>query len=121
MSPAEARSMIEALADGVDPETRETLADARPLNNPRLIRALFVAARALEEKERRDKRERVQPDNAGKSWSDDEDRQLLSAFDDGASVKELSTRHGRTAGAIESRLLRHGRVKEDDGVYRVGG
>ena len=62
MSPNEAKSIIEALANGVDPET--------------------------------------------------EDRELLSAFDAGGSIKDISAKHGRTEGAIASRLIRLGRFKK---------
>ena len=44
------------------------------------------------------------PLNAGKRWSDDEDRDLAYAFDLGLSVFALSASHQRTITAIRDRL-----------------
>jgi hypothetical protein len=48
MSPNEAKSIIEALANGVDPETGEVLSAQSVFNNPQVIRALFIATNALD-------------------------------------------------------------------------
>lgn len=111
MTPLDAKKIVESLADGVDPDTGEVLSDESPFNNPRIIRALFVASRALDTLAKREHRRRTLPPNAGNAWTSSEDEELLSAFDGGASVKALSTRHGRTGGAIASRLFRLGRIK----------
>lgn len=42
--------------------------------------------------------------NQGAPWSIDEDEQLFREFRNGLSVKEISRIHGRSSGAIESRL-----------------
>jgi hypothetical protein len=47
MSPTEARHIIEALAQGVDPETGEVLPQDNGLQRPVVIRALFCASQAL--------------------------------------------------------------------------
>ncbi|AXE29128.1 hypothetical protein DK842_03870 [Chromobacterium phragmitis] len=48
MSPAEARSIVEALATGVDPFSGELLSQLAVLRRPEVARALFLASRALE-------------------------------------------------------------------------
>jgi uncharacterized protein (UPF0254 family) len=112
MSPNEAKSIIEALANGVDPETGEVLSAQSVFNNPLVIRALFIATKALDSLAKREQREKTLPDNAGKAWSEIEDSELLSAFDVGRSIKDIAAKHGRTEGAISARLIRLGRIKK---------
>ena len=112
MSPLEAKKIIDALASGIDPETGEILQSQSTFNSPQVIRALFVAVSALERAARRADRDKSLPDNTGKSWSDEEDKQLLFIFDGGTPVKEIAERHKRTLGAITSRLVRLGRIKD---------
>ena len=112
MTPNEAKSIIEALANGVDPETGEVLSAKSVFNNPQVIRALFIATDALDSLAKREKREKALPGNAGNAWSETEDSDLLSAFDAGGSIKDISAKHGRTEGAIASRLIRLGRIKK---------
>lgn len=111
MLPLEAKKIIDALAKGIDPETGEILPSQSTLNSPQVIRALFVAVSALERAIRLADRDNSLPKNAGRSWSDEEDKQLLVIFDSGTPVKEIAARHGRTLGAITSRLVRLGKIK----------
>ena len=107
MSPNEAKPIITALANGIDPETGEVLSEQSVFNNPQVIRALFIATKALDNLERRkENRDKALPQNAGNPWSDIEDSELLSAFDTGCSIKALSAKHGRTEGAITARLIK---------------
>lgn len=112
MSPQEAKMAIESLANGLDPDTGEVLASQSIINSPRVIRALFVAVKALESAEKKDRRPRSLPDNAGRSWSEEEDQTLLASFDRGDAAKRIAAQHGRTIGAITSRLLRLGRIND---------
>ena len=112
MSPNEAKSIIEALADGVDPKTGEVLSAQSVFNNPQVIRALFMATNALDSLAKSEKREKTLPDNAGKAWSETEDSELLNAFDNGSTIKDIAAKHGRTEGAISARLIRLGRIKK---------
>ena len=115
MTPKEAKQVLEVLARGIDPETGEVLAQDSPIHNPHVIRALFMAVMALEQggdKPVRLKAERS--GNAGKSWTPDEDKQLLAAFDAGTDVPALAKIHQRTSGAIKARLIRHGRLQPDN-------
>lgn len=112
MSPHEAKKIIDALANGIDPETGEILHKQSTLNRPHVIRALFVALKALESAEKRANRDSSLPENVGRSWSEAEDKELLVIFDVGTPIKEIAAKHGRTQGAITSRLFRLGRMKD---------
>jgi hypothetical protein len=112
MEYSEAVRIVQSLANGVDPLTGEALPDSSPYNEPKVIRALFESLRALEKLGQQDGRQRSFPDNAGKPWSTDEERSLVDAFDRGTPVRQMAAEHGRTEGAITSRLIRLGRLSD---------
>jgi hypothetical protein len=112
MEPGQARQILETLANGVDPSTGEVLAERSPFNDLQVIRALFYAVRELE-KLQKAARPRSQLANAGKPWAKEEDASLVEAFDAGTPINELAERHRRTKGAIQSRLMRHGRLQAE--------
>lgn len=120
MEEARALTIVTALAGGVNPLTGELFAADSPYQSPDVIRALYCALRALEAAGRRRTRGPVATSNAGKPWSDDEDSQLLSAFDNGRPLAELAQAHGRTRGGIQARLIRHGRLAPE-GDRPIGG
>jgi hypothetical protein len=114
MNAVEAKTTLETLARGIDPATGEIFAEQSPFNNPQVIRALFFAAKELERLNQSApaaRAERERPTNAGRSWPPEEDAALLRDFDAGMSAKDLAVKHGRTKGAIDSRLVRLGRVE----------
>lgn len=130
MSPNEAKLIIEDLANGIDPDTREVLADPTIFNRPKIIRALFIAAKMLDklstenkkfgeidDLSKKVKREKTRTINTGNPWSNKEDNQLLSSFDGGIPVKNIAENHGRTIGAISARLVRLGRIDKRKDVY----
>ena len=110
MKPSEALKIIQSLADGVDPCTGEIFPDDSPYQQPSILRALFVAVRALEHLEERQKREQRLPENAGKSWDESEDRILCAEFESGLTIMQLAQKHRRTSGAIQSRLEKLGKI-----------
>ena len=115
MTPKEAKQVLEVLARGIDPETGEVLPQDSPINSPHVIRALFMAAMALEQAGDKPVRPKAEgPGKAGKSWSPEEDQRLLAAFDAGTDVPALAKLHERTNGAIRARLIRHGRLQADN-------
>lgn len=120
MEEARALTILTALAGGVNPLTGELFAVDSPYQSPDVIRALYCALRALESPGRRRARGPGANSNAGKPWSDDEDRQLLSAFDNGRPLAELAHSHSRTRGGIQARLIRHGRLAPE-GDRPIGG
>ena len=121
MEEARALTIVTALASGVNPLTGELFAADSPYQSPDVIRALYIAVRVLEAPGRRRTRgPGAASSNAGKPWSDAEDRQLLSAFDNGQPLAELAQTHGRTRGGIQARLIRHGRLTPE-GDRPIGG
>jgi len=102
--------IIRALAEGINPITGEVFEDDSVYQKPQVIRALFTAMSALEDQEKRDKRQRKLPSKAGTTWTTEEDEKLSQAFDQGISIKELVKIHERTRGAIQSRLANLGKL-----------
>ena len=110
MEPLEALRIIRSLADGIDPHSGKVFSDDSPYQHPQVLCALFLALRALERFEDRQRRERLLPVNAGKPWSDSEEKLLCEGFDGGLAVSELALKHQRTKGAIQSRLEKLSKV-----------
>ena len=111
MDDSKALGIVSALANGVNPLTGEGFDVDSPYQAADVIRALYVAVRALETAARFKTRARSRmPANAGKPWSEPEDRDLLQKFDEGSSVVELARAHDRTPAGIQARLERHGRL-----------
>lgn len=112
MDDNKALNIVSALANGVNPQTGEMFEVDSPYQAAEVIRALYVAVRALELSNRsklRGNRARL-PANAGKPWAEQEDRDLLEKFDAGLSVAQLAQAHDRTLAGIQARLERHGRL-----------
>ena len=103
MERMEVISVLQPLANGVDPTTGEAVHEV--FAAPNVIRALFAAVDLLKQGQ-----QRAQPAAAGARWTVDEDAMLGSEFDQGTPISEIATRHGRTKGAITSRLVRIGRI-----------
>lgn len=114
MDETKALAIVSALADGVNPLTGEVFPAGSPYQTADVVRALFLAARALEAKTHLKSRPRPRadlPGNAGKPWNEDEDRKLLQAFDRGCPIAELAQSHARTPAGIQARLEKHGRLQ----------
>src|SRR5512146_1018459 len=106
MDDIKALGIVSALANGVNPQTGEVFDVESPYQSADVIRALYVAVRALETAARpklRSSRTRL-PANAGKPWTEDEDLELLEKFDEGLSIVELARAHDRTPAGIQARL-----------------
>jgi hypothetical protein len=112
MDDIKALGIVSALANGVNPQTGEVFDIDSPYQSADVIRALYIAVRALETTTRtklRPGRTRM-PSNAGKPWTENEDLELLEKFDEGLSIAELARAHDRTPAGIQARLERHGRL-----------
>lgn len=97
---------LTTLADGVDPATGEVLPEGHICNRADTVRALYTILRPGE------KKAPVSPPNAGKSWSAEEDDQLLAEYHAGRKASQLAQLHGRTAGAIRARLVHLGEIED---------
>lgn len=120
-----ARQIIDTLAQGIHPITGEVMPDDSPYNAPPVIRALHVVSRAMEgapsaAPAEEPPRRRNQPPNAGKAWSAQEDAALETAFDAGIPLRQVAQELGRTAFAVEQRLIKIGKVAAPAGGGRYG-
>lgn len=110
MDAAQALAIVRSLANGIDPESGEVFPIESPYQRSQTVRALYLAATALERIERFDRRRAQMPPKTGEPWTEDEDRKLLVAFDAGRGIQEIATAHERTIGAVRARLLKYGRI-----------
>ena len=110
MELSQAKDVIYTLSQGIDPASGEVLADNSCLNQPIIIRALFMAHEALDRSVKYQQRKLSLPPNAGKPWPNEEDEQLAGAFDAGSSITQLAKAHARTPGSIKARLEKLGKI-----------
>jgi hypothetical protein len=118
MDEAKALDILTTLASGVNPLSGEVFTSDSPYQASEIVRALFVAVRALERNAkpesggtRASKPRSDLPANVGKPWTSEEDNRLVAAFDRGQSTRELAGAHGRTLAGIEARLEKLGRLE----------
>ena len=116
MSPKEAKRILELLANGVDPVTGEILPGNHVVNSPDVIRALFLAAQALDTGPVKLQKP-SSGGQAGKPWTVDEEQRLISEFESGASIEQMSITHERSKGGIAARLVRLGKIDERSDLY----
>lgn len=102
----DALQVIRRLADGLHPETGETLPDGNLYRSPLAARALERAVIALERQQARERVRGSSPPNAGKPWSDDEDAQLAEELRLGITLQAIAAAHRRREGSIVARILR---------------
>ncbi len=102
----EALPIIRSLADGRDAATNQPFAPDSLFNRPVVIRALQAAVRAVEWADRKT----ALPENVGKGWTPEEDERLRREFHSSVDFSKIARRHGRTRGAINTRLERLGEM-----------
>jgi len=110
MDQAQALAVVRSLANGVDPASGEVFAPDSPYQRADTVRALYVAAEALERSERFSRRRADLPPKVGQPWTEEEDRKLLASFDAGRGLAELAATHERTQTGIRARLVKYGRL-----------
>ncbi|HUR89000.1 MAG TPA: hypothetical protein VMZ74_07935 [Ramlibacter sp.] len=118
MELAAARQIIDTLAQGIHPVTGEVMPEDSPYNAPPVIRALFAVSQALDGNVATKPR-RETPPNAGKAWEASEDGKLESAFAAGIDVRDIAQELGRTAWAVEARLVKLGKLAPKPGMRVV--
>jgi hypothetical protein len=103
----EAIRVIRALADGVNPETREVLQADSICRNPQAVMALNRALAALVTQQ---ERELKKPTGAGQYWSRAEERQVCEELRKGMDFEEIAKTHNRTVPSIIVRLVKLGKI-----------
>ena len=105
-----AKEIISALAEGIDPTTGELLPEDSVYNKGDIVRAFYAVLASLDANEPK----KSQPENAGKRWTEEDDKKLCEMFDAGVSKKDICNTFKRTSTGIASRLVRLGKIKERD-------
>ena len=108
-----ATEIVRTLADGVDPTTGEVLPAESVYNSPEIIRALFTLLEYINKDTAKDPLR-----NAGKPWTDVEDDKLRDEYLSKLKISDIAKEHGRTYGAIESRLEHLGLKKKPFWLFR---
>jgi len=108
MKEQKARQILQALVQGIDPQTGEELPSGTVIQQADVLRALLAGVGALEQAVARAQRRSQLPGNVGRTWSKEEETTLVAAFKSGDDTANIAARHGRTLRAIEARLERLG-------------
>ena len=108
-----ARSVLQSLIQGLDPETGAELPKDAIVNRIEINRSMLVAITAMEQAEARMLRRAQLPESVGKAWTDEEEQQLKAEFACSEPIPLIATKHGRTIRAIEARLERLGLLRAD--------
>lgn len=117
-----ALTIVRALARGIDPSTGETLPAEHLCQQPALIRALVAAVAELERTATlpRSRNNAAFGAKAGTPWDPADDEALAQAFDRGEPTGKLAQDFQRSRGAINSRLVRLGKIEAQPGMRRRG-
>jgi len=115
-------SILEGLANGVDPVTGEILPATSPYNHPEVIRALFHALnlipktkkskKTIEEKQQ-ENLEKGLPKNYGLPWEDSEIQKVIEAYQTDVKIDVIAREHSRKPSSIVSLLKKHGAITEE--------
>src|SRR6185437_6817690 len=115
MKRVEAVGILRSLVEGRDPLSGEELPAESVLQRAPVLRALLLARTEIEESVKREKRRVAMPGRAGEPWADDEDVKLMTGYQQGTTIANLASIHGRTMKAIEARLERLGLLSSRSG------
>jgi hypothetical protein len=118
MQERRARQILQALIQGVDPFDGSELSSGTVLQQADVLRALLAGVAALEQDAVRASRRAALPRNIGRSWTEEENKRLVAAFQAGEKLGDVAVRHGRTLRAIEARLEKLGLLSGDDRTTR---
>jgi hypothetical protein len=116
---ARAIEILERMRDGKEPVTGKILTTEGPWQSADVVRALYTVLEKLpreshDEAEPEDAPRRPRLARAGKPWTDEEDRCLAVAFDEGRAVPEIARVLDRSRKAVRLRLVKLGRMSAED-------
>ena len=135
MNPDRPREILQALADGIDPYTGEQFPPDSPYQRADTVRALYAALQALTSpadaasspagkaaapkpvdpnKPRAGVPRRSDLPKAGGPWTPEEEQRLREAFAAKKPFDAIAAEHGRSRGAITTRLVNLGLITLDD-------
>lgn len=117
----EAKSILNFLANGINPISGEVLPEISPYNEPKVIRALFTVLGSSKSKTspKKTSEEKQQenilsgrPKNAGLPWTDNLKKELEEKYMSGVAIEELILYFERTKGSIIAELLKQGLIEK---------
>ncbi len=115
-------SIIDALANGIDPITGEVLPDNSPYNHPEVIRALFHTIKLLPkakkpkktiEQKQQENIEKGQPKNYGLPWLDDDVISVIEQFNSGTAIDIIANEQARKSSSIIGLLKKREVITEE--------
>lgn len=115
---AQARDVLKALVEGVDPVTGMPLPRGTVVHHAMVLRALLSAVAVMDADIARSRRRARLPQNVGRPWKEPEDKLLLAAFSKGEPLSEVASRHHRSLAGVESRLEKLGVLPPEQRVTR---
>ncbi|ONI38145.1 hypothetical protein AN640_02810 [Candidatus Epulonipiscium fishelsonii] len=94
------------LVRGIDPYTNEKLGKDHLINNKHVYQLLTIAQNSILISESRNSIAKCSelPPHTGKPWSNEEDTQLVTEYENKTSIKKIAKLHGRTSVSIMARL-----------------
>lgn len=125
MEQDKAYSVLEALANGVDPITGECFSDDSPYNQPEVIRALFFILRnkppkkkvkkSLEEKQQ-ENLEKGLPMNYGLPWTQESVYSVIKDFQANMAIDTIAEKMARKPNSIIGLLKKQGAITEEQAL-----
>lgn len=115
----EVREVLRSLALGKHPDTGEFLPHSEVLNDPKTMRALFLAVEALRDLAFPPDKRRVRPACAGQPLTPDEDKKLTEEFAQRLSLDSIAATHQRYDSSIPARLVHLKLVKSRKDARRI--
>jgi hypothetical protein len=112
----EAIQVIRHLANGVDPETQQSLEENSICRRPLAVKALNRALGALISQQ---EREQMRPNNSWKAWSHAEDKQICEELRKGTDFHAIAKAHNRSLAAILARLVKLGKIKPGESAQPI--
>ena len=113
------KEILQSLADGIDPYTGISFPPDSPYQRADTVRALHAALQSLGSSDKPTKPVDPNKPRAGGKWTPEEEDRLRTAHKAGTRIPQLARDHGRTPGAISSRLVKLG-LLEDTPTNRTG-
>ena len=128
MDQERAFSIIDALANGIDPSTGECFPENSPYNNPEVIRALFFVLRnqpmqkkqkkSLEEKQRNNVGNGL-PKNYGLPWTDESVQYVINLYHASISIDKIAQDVERKPSSIVG-LLKKKEIITEEQAFAMG-
>ncbi|WCE28467.1 hypothetical protein [Vibrio sp. SCSIO 43137] len=128
MDNEKAYSIIDALANGIDPSTGEYFPEDSPYNNPDVIRALFYVLRTkpAQKKQKKSLEEKQQeniskglPKNYGLPWTDETVEYVINQYHANVAIELIAQEVARKPSSIIG-LLKKKEVITEEQAFSMG-